>query len=104
MGRTSAPDGCLRFCMGFSSGDRLPVEARTLRDRIDAGEALQPDDARRVLLAVEIVFASDVVGSSQDWRHTTGLSDEESIGLLRGIQRKAGRARYQSAAWRPRPA
>jgi hypothetical protein len=51
------------------------------------------DDWRRVLLSVEIVFASDVVGSGLDWRITSGISDEESVGLLRGLQRKLPRWR-----------
>jgi hypothetical protein len=33
------------------------------------------DDWRRVLLSVEIVLASDVVGSGVDWRITAGKID-----------------------------
>ena len=39
------------------------------------------------------MFASDVVGSGLDWRITSGISDEESVGLLRGLQRKLPRWR-----------
>jgi hypothetical protein len=42
----------------------------------------------RVVLATEIVFISDVIGSGHDWRHTTGLQDDETLRLLRSIQRK----------------
>jgi hypothetical protein len=34
------------------------------------------------------VFASDVIGSGSDWSATTGLSDERTIRLLRGVQGK----------------
>lgn len=44
------------------------------------------------LLATEIVFASDVIGAGLDWIHTTGLSDGESIALLRSVQRKVPKA------------
>ncbi|MFD2091298.1 hypothetical protein [Blastococcus deserti] len=45
-------------------------------------------DWARALLATEIVFASNLVGSGLDWSSTTGLSDEETIALLRTLQRK----------------
>ena len=36
----------------------------------------------------ELVFASDLVGSGVDWATTTGFNDDETIRLLRSIQRK----------------
>jgi hypothetical protein len=50
------------------------------------GQPLSRADWRRALLATEIVFASDVVGSGLDWSITTGLADEDTIGLLRAMQ------------------
>jgi hypothetical protein len=55
--------------------------------------AIEASGWRQVLLAVEVVFASDVVGSGLDWRITSGISDEESIAILRGLQRKLPRWR-----------
>lgn len=46
----------------------------------------------RTLLATEIVFASDVVGSGLDWPITSGLPDEETMHLLRSVQRKIPKA------------
>jgi len=40
------------------------------------------------LLATEIVFASNVMGSGTDWTDTTGLDDIRSIQVLWGLQRK----------------
>jgi hypothetical protein len=79
--------------MGFTSADNLADEAWALWERIEAGEALATEDWRRVLLAAEILFVSDVVGSGLDWQITSDFSDEESHALLRGLQRKLPRWR-----------
>jgi hypothetical protein len=41
-----------------------------------------------VLLATEISFSSNLIGSGHDWMFTTGLSDEETLSALRRIQKK----------------
>ena len=98
-GGPAGPTDALAVALGFTSADSLADEAWGLWERIEAGEALATDDWRRVLLAAEIVFASDVVGSGLDWEITSDFSDEESIALLRGLQRKLPRAlpRHQDA-------
>lgn len=65
----------------FDDGSRL---ANSIRD----GAPLTPRDWTRALLATEIVFASNVLGSGLDWRSTTGFDDVVTIGLLRSLQRK----------------
>lgn len=87
------PTDDLAVAMGFTNAELLSGEAWALWDRIESGAALTQEEWRRVLLAIEIVFASDVVGSGLDWRVTSGLSDEESIKILRGLQRKLPRWR-----------
>jgi len=72
----------------FAQGDRIE---RALKDR----EPLTRDDWVRTLLATEIVFASNVVGSGHDWSITTGMSDEESIRLLRSVQERIPARRSQ---------
>ncbi len=89
----ASPTDELAAAMGFSNAETLPREAWALWTRIEAGEKLTTNDWRQVLLAVEIVFASDVVGSGLDWRVTSGMSDEESIRVLRELQRKLPRWR-----------
>ncbi|GAA3334482.1 hypothetical protein HP467_00430 [Curtobacterium albidum] len=42
----------------------------------------------RTLLATELVFVSDVVGSGTDWETTTGIRDADALRLLRSLQRK----------------
>lgn len=78
--------------MGFGNVEGLIEEGRRLRAHLGRHEPLSWPDWKRALLATEIVFASDVVGSGCDWQSTTGFSDEESIQLLRSIQRKLMKA------------
>jgi len=78
--------------MGFTSTADLHNEGRRLREALRNSQPLTKDDWRRSLVATEIAFASDVYGSGCDWPITTGLSDEETIQLLRSAQRKIARS------------
>ena len=42
----------------------------------------------RALLATEVVFVSDVVGSGSDWQGTVGWVDDATMSILRQLQRK----------------
>jgi hypothetical protein len=78
--------------MDFESAAVLLEEARRLKPLIRGGQPLSRRDWRRALIATEIVFASDVFGSGWDWSITTGLADEDTIRILRSLQRKIARA------------
>lgn len=58
-----------------------------LAESIADERPLSRADWTRALLATEVVFASDVVGSGVDWSTTTDFSDIETIQALRLIQR-----------------
>lgn len=92
-GGPAHPTDALAVALGFTSADNLSREAWALWGRIEAGDALTTGEWRQGLITVEVVFASDVVGSGLDWRITSGISDEESIAILRGLQRKLPRWR-----------
>lgn len=93
MGGPASPTDALARAIGFqSSVDLGQGEGRRLRDALRLGTPLTPGDWRRILLATEIVFASDVVGAGTNWPITTGLSDQETITALRTIQKKIGHA------------
>jgi hypothetical protein len=92
-GGPARPTQEFAVAMGFADAERLVSDTWSLWQRIDRGSALSIDDWRRVLLSAEVVFVSDVVGSGLDWRFTSGFSDEESIAILRGLQRKLPRWR-----------
>lgn len=59
-----------------------------------AEESLATHEWATALLMTEIVFSSDLVGSGVEWETTTGLTDEETIRTLRGLQRRLPRGRW----------
>ena len=85
------PTDEIAHLLGFTDVDALDREGRVLARRIESGQALEPSDWRRALLAAEIVFASDLLGAGVDRSITTRFADEESIRLLRSLQRKPAR-------------
>ena len=74
--------------MGFADVQDLFAQADRILGELVAGRPLSRWDWSRTLLATEIVFASNVMGSGTDWTDTTGLDDVRSIQVLRGLQRK----------------
>ena len=92
-GGPASPTTALALAMGFSGAKEMSREAWELWERIERNDQLGPQEWRKVLLAVEVVFASDVVGSGVDWPTTTGILDADSIAALRGLQRKLPRWR-----------
>ncbi|WP_327141330.1 hypothetical protein [Nocardia sp. NBC_01327] len=88
----------LAVAMGFASVEDLYEQGQRLRAALSSNQPLSASDWRRALVATEFVFASDVFGSGVEWPTTTGLRDEETIRILRGLQRKlnrtVGRALY----------
>lgn len=78
----------LAIAMGFQSVRDLLTDGYRIADDIEAGKPLTQIDWARALLATEIVFASDVVGSGHDWIDTVGMPDELSLRALRSVQRK----------------
>lgn len=88
-GGPARPTDAFAVAMGFTSAATLPSEACALWLKIEADEPLGVNEWACVLVATEVVFVSNVVGSGLDWSSTSGLSDEESIAILRGLQRKA---------------
>jgi hypothetical protein len=78
----------MAVAMGFDGVQHLFDETDRLVTAIDRRVQLSRRDWLRVLLAAEIVFASNAIGSGSDWSITTGLSDLKTIRLLRSIQGK----------------
>lgn len=74
--------------MGFDNVADLFESGAWIGDAIVAGAPLSRTDWTRALLATEIVFVSDVVGSGWDWHITTRFPDEETFRMLRSLQRR----------------
>jgi hypothetical protein len=78
----------MAVAMGFADVQDLFAQADRIVGELDAARLLSRWDWSRTLLATEIVFASNVMGSGADWTDTTGLDDARSIQVLRSLQRK----------------
>jgi hypothetical protein len=74
--------------MDFDDLGSFRLAQQRLIEALETHAPLVPRDWLRVLAATEVAFASYVLGSAGDWRICTGLSDEETLPLLRGLQRK----------------
>jgi hypothetical protein len=85
------PTGCtdaLASVMGFRDKADLLEQGERLHSALISEDPLPAADWRKSLRATEIVFVSDEFGSGRDWSATTGFSDEETIRILRKLQRK----------------
>ncbi|GAB2573029.1 hypothetical protein Aab01nite_19450 [Paractinoplanes abujensis] len=94
LGEWGGPARCsdeMAYAMGFADAADLYTGSRRLSHAIRDDVPLSPADWARVLLATEVVFVSDLVGSGYEWSTTTGRSDEGTIRLLRGLQRQLGK-------------
>jgi hypothetical protein len=78
--------------IGVNTAVEFGEKRQLLHDALSEGRAMSASDWRSVVVAAEIVFVSDELGAGVEWSTTTGLSDEETIHLLRSIQRKVARA------------
>lgn len=86
----------LAAALGFNDLADFSTSLQALIQALKNGEALSRTNWTRVLLASEIAFASDVVGAGVEWPTVTGWSDEQTIRLLRELQRKLMMARVIS--------
>ncbi|PAK24304.1 hypothetical protein CJD44_23505 [Streptomyces sp. alain-838] len=104
LGEWGGPARCsdeLAFGMGFVDARDLLDQCRILSRALGDDDPIKPVDWARTLLAAEIVFVSDLVGSGVEWQTTTGLTDEATLPILRAIQGKL--ARTVSAYYGKRP-
>lgn len=85
--------------MGFQSVEDLLDEADRIVDAIECRRPLSRRDWTRALLATEIVFASDVLGSGVEWPTTTGLDDRQTLRTLRGLQVKLAAVILRRGSW-----
>lgn len=76
----------MAVAMGFGGVEDLFTQGDRICEALAAGQPLSRTDWTRALLATEIVFVSNVLGSGQDWETTTGLGDGETLTLLRALQ------------------
>src|SRR5918995_4479562 len=85
--------------MGFQSVANLLEEGDRIVNDIEARRPLTRRGWTRALLATEIAFASDVLGSGVEWPDTTGLDDVETLRTLRRLQLKLAGVVVRRGAW-----
>lgn len=76
----------MAIAIGFSSVADLLAEGYRIADDLTNRRPLSRRDWTRALLATEVVFASDVLGSGHEWEATTDLGDAATISVLRSVQ------------------
>lgn len=76
----------MAIAIGFSGVADLLTEGYRIADDLSNRRPLSRTDWTRALLATEVVFASDVLGSGHDWEADTDLDDAATIGVLRSVQ------------------
>jgi hypothetical protein len=76
----------------YAEGDWIATDLQSRRP-------LTRRDWTRALLATEIVFISDVLGSVIEWPLTTGLDDVETLHTLRNVQLKLAAVILRGGAW-----
>src|SRR5690349_4615005 len=91
-GGPACPTDALARVMGFESTDGLYGDSRRIADLVSTGAGMSRRDWTRALVATELVWASEVLGSGLDSVYTFGYSDTEAAVILRSIQRKLRKA------------
>lgn len=83
----------LAIAMGFAGLDDLQVDGERIADAIAAGQALPVRDWTRAMVATEIVYASEVLGTGSEWTVINAGTDAYWIDVLRSLQRKVPQGR-----------
>lgn len=91
MGWPGALYGGVGDCDGVRGSVGPVVERASARSGRNSRGASEPSRLVASTACHRIVFASNLVGSGRDWPITTGVSDEDSLALLRSIQVKVTR-------------
>jgi hypothetical protein len=87
-GGPGAPSEELAVGLGFANLGDLFAESARIRAVLSEGNALSDRDAVRALILTEISFVSDCFGAGVEWETVTGLRDDDTIAVLRRLQRK----------------
>lgn len=78
--------------LGYVDVPQFLASISALREDLATLSDLPGAHWQRALAATELVHVSDRWGAGVEWPTTTGFSDEETIRLIRSIQRKLARS------------
>ncbi|WP_036725267.1 hypothetical protein [Patulibacter minatonensis] len=91
-GGPTAPTDAVARVVGYADVAEMDTGNDRLRDGLGRGDALTAEDWRRALVATELGFASDRLGAGIEWSIVTPFTDEQSVVLLRAVQRRISEA------------
>jgi hypothetical protein len=101
----SHPSLAMRHALGFEDyADIFPWTSEKVR-KIGPLVEFTRADWTQLMLLVELGFASDNMGAGLKWIAISGIPDDQTIRLLRSVQRKLRSAliRYDSRTGEPIP-
>ena len=101
-GGPTRPTDALARAMGFASREALHSEKKRIRGALAEREPMSKRDWARALVATEFVFASSYYGAAGDWEAVTSWTDEQTLPVLRALQRTLGGLRAPSHRMRDR--
>lgn len=74
--------------VGFATAEQMTAEFARRKPALRDRQAITRREWRRILVATELIFASDVYGAGVEWETVTGRDEAADLRLLRGVQRK----------------
>lgn len=86
------PSDALAQLLGLDGAAGFTGHCKELYAALETGRPLLPTHWAFALVATEIAYTSDLLGSGVDWMTTTGIRDAETVAILRPLQRKLRRA------------
>jgi hypothetical protein len=95
-GGPTRPTDTLARAMGFADREAIHREGTRIRSALREHQPMTKRDRARALVATEFVFASYYYGAAGDWEVVTTWTDEQTLPVLRGLQRSLGGLRAPS--------
>jgi hypothetical protein len=89
-GGPTRPTDAVARAMGFASREAIHSEGKRIRAALAEHEPMSKRDWARALVATEFVFASYYYGAAGDWEDVTPWTDEQTLLVLRALQRSLG--------------
>lgn len=83
----------LAVAMGFHSLEDLQAGGARIADAIASGQAISVRDWTRAMVATEFAFASELLGTGDEWTVINARSDAYWVAVLRRLQSKVPQAR-----------
>ena len=95
-GGSAHPTDDLAHLMGFRDVADLDERSPGLLQRLKEHQPLTGQELQQLLAATELAFVNDRWGSGLDWEMVSSLGDQQTITVLRSLQRKLSRTQHDT--------